>query len=76
MEYDVKEILDSQVRNNKIEYLVWWDGYDIEDSTWEPLDHLENAEEKINQFHERYPLRRGREGYIASQKLAYLEVGG
>ncbi|KAL3709190.1 hypothetical protein TMatcc_002980 [Talaromyces marneffei ATCC 18224] len=75
-EYEVKEILDSQVRHDKLEYLVWWDGYDIERSNWEPAEHLENAQEKIDQFHERYPLkeRPGRLYRVAGARL--IEGGG
>jgi hypothetical protein len=57
LEYEVKEILDSQVRNSKLEYLVDWVGYDPHKRSWEPASHLDHAPEEIARYHERYPDR-------------------
>src|ERR1700734_3877626 len=57
LEYEVKEVLDSRVRNNKLEYLVDWVGYDPHDPSWEPAAYLDHAPEEIARYHERYPDR-------------------
>ena len=49
-EYEVEEILDRQERREKMKYLVKWKGYMAEGNTWEGLENLENAREKIEEF--------------------------
>src|SRR4051812_18279645 len=39
-EYEVEEILKKRTYHGKTQYLVKWHGYNIEDSTWEPLSNL------------------------------------
>ena len=61
-EYEVEKVLDSRRRWNRLEYLVHWCGYDINERTWEPADNLVNAPQKVQEFHQRYshkpkPLR-------------------
>ena len=49
-EYEVEEILDRQERRGKTKYLVKWKGYMVEENTWEGLENLKNAREKIVEF--------------------------
>jgi len=49
-EYEVEEILDRQERRGKTKYLVKWKGYTAEKNTWERLENLKNAREKIEEF--------------------------
>ena len=49
-EYEVEEILDRQERRGKTKYLVKWKEYIVEGNTWEGLENLENAREKIEEF--------------------------
>jgi len=49
-EYEVEEILDRQERRGKTKYLVKWKGYMAEENTWEGLENLKNAMEKIEEF--------------------------
>ena len=43
-EWVVEEILDSKVVNQKLCYLVKWEGFRIEHNSWEPWDHLHAPE--------------------------------
>jgi hypothetical protein len=54
-EYEVEKVLDSRRRWGKLEYLVHWYGYDINERTWEPAENLTNAPQKVQEFHQRYP---------------------
>ena len=49
-EYEVEEILDRQERIGKTKYLVKWKGYTVEENTWEGLENLKNAMEKVEEF--------------------------
>ena len=49
-EYEVEEILDRQERRGKTRYLVKWKGYTAEENTWEGLENLKNAMEKVEEF--------------------------
>ena len=49
-EHKVKAILKKCTWHGTTQYLVQWEGYPIEDSTWEPLDNLTNAKDLITKF--------------------------
>ena len=49
-EYEMEEILDRQERKGKTRYLVKWKGYTVEGNTWEGLENLKNAMEKVEEF--------------------------
>ena len=49
-EYEVEEILDRQERRGKTRYLVKWKEYTAEGNTWEELENLKNAMEKVEEF--------------------------
>jgi len=54
-EYVVKEILDSRMFRRRLQYLVKWEGYGIENNTWEYAENLDNAAEVVADFHARHP---------------------
>ena len=49
-EYKVEEILDRQEKRGKTRYLVRWKEYTVEENTWEGLENLKNAMEKVKEF--------------------------
>jgi hypothetical protein len=36
----IEKIINKRKHQNRIQYLVSWTGFDIEDSTWEPITQL------------------------------------
>lgn len=48
--FNVANILDKKVINGKPYYYIEWEGYPLEDATWEPLKHLENCLDIVEKF--------------------------
>ena len=57
-EYEVVAILDSKFVHNKLYYLVDWLGYSPSERTWEPIEHVANAQDLVD-FHRQYPDKPG-----------------
>ena len=53
-EYEVESILDKRERTRgrgkTIQYLVKWKNYGLSDCTWEPLNHLSNAQQAVEDY--------------------------
>ena len=57
-EYEVEEVMDSRVSGRgggRLEYLVKWKNYPVEESTWEPAENLSNAKREMQKFHKANP---------------------
>ncbi|KIM34667.1 hypothetical protein M413DRAFT_35908, partial [Hebeloma cylindrosporum] len=50
-EYVVEEILNSCMFRRKLQYLVKWEGYGVENNTWENADNLAHAADAVTDFH-------------------------
>ena len=53
-EYVVEEILARREDPMGTQYLVKWEGYMYEDSTWEPEINLRQCRQKVAQFERKY----------------------
>ena len=47
-EYEVEKVLEKRFRKGRVEYFVKWKHFD--ETTWEPLKNLTNAEDLIVKF--------------------------
>ena len=54
-EYKVENILDSQIFQGKLKYLIHWKGYRIEEDEWRPLEDVKGARRLITKFHRLNP---------------------
>ena len=54
-EYNVEEVLAARKRGRGIQYLVKWEDYRHKENTWEPRQNLENAQEALADFYNKYP---------------------
>ena len=50
----MEEILDSQMVNRKLRYLVKWEGFGVEHNSWEPWDNV-HVLELVADFYRRHP---------------------
>ena len=50
-EYKVEKILDSQILHRKVEYLVCWKGYGVEEDEWHPIRDVQGSKQLIAEFH-------------------------
>ena len=48
-EHVADRVLRHRHRGCGLQYLVYWEGYDMADATWEPEGHLVNAPAKVSE---------------------------
>jgi hypothetical protein len=58
--WEVESILARRGVGRRVQYLVKWKGYSVDENTWEPLDNLQNADDAIQEFEQRQrePIQR------------------
>jgi hypothetical protein len=49
-QWEVDAVLNKKRVGNKVKYLIKWKGYSAYNNTWEPVEHLMNAREYIEEF--------------------------
>ena len=54
-EYEVEKILDSQIFCGKVEYLVRWKGYGVEEDEWQPSRDVRGSKWLVAEFHRTHP---------------------
>jgi len=53
-EYMVEEVIGKRLNHKgQTQYLIKWEGYPVEDSTWEPLENLTNIKSLIKFYEEK-----------------------
>ncbi|XP_041437915.1 uncharacterized protein LOC121399951 [Xenopus laevis] len=53
-EFEVEEILDSRLRGKRLQYLVKWKGFGLEENSWEPVSNIHTSD-LLEKFHGTYP---------------------
>lgn len=53
--YNIEKIITRKIKNNKKFYLIKWEGFPLDQCTWEPLSHLENVLYDVEIFDLNYP---------------------
>ena len=58
IEFEVESILSHRVRQygrgSRLEYLIHWKGYQSHDDRWEPLRNLENCQELVTAYDNKF----------------------
>ena len=53
--YDVENLITRRIIGKTSYYLIKWKGYPITDSSWEPISHLYNIIDMVNEFNANFP---------------------
>lgn len=69
--FEVKSILDSRMNSRMLEYYVWWEGYTLAESTWQPWTDLRRSPEAVKAFH-RSNKGRGKSGPPRSWREVHI----
>ena len=69
--YYVEKILDRRKVNDRYEYKIKWEGYPMNQSTWEPLENLKTAMELVEEYDNEHPFPKKLTG--KKRKLAKKE---
>ena len=54
-EYKVETILNSQILCGKVEYLVCWKGYGVDEDEWRSIHDVQGSKQLITEFHCTHP---------------------
>ncbi|CAG9315770.1 unnamed protein product [Blepharisma stoltei] len=58
-EFEVEAIIDSKLKKDGSKlYFVKWKGYPEEESTWEPIDHLEHCKKAIAEYEKNHRAKK------------------
>ena len=51
--YEVEQILNHRGIGNKRQYLCHWKGYDLHESTWEPISSFIHHRDLVNKYEQK-----------------------
>lgn len=73
-EWVVESILKKKGTGARTRYYVKWQGYPMEESTWEPVEHLEKAKEILQEYENQIRSRRRRGARVNNILCSHEEV--
>ena len=60
LEYEVEGILRDKGKGARRRFLVLWKGYPLSEATWEPVEHLDNAQDVLEDYLRRVSKRQAK----------------
>ncbi len=60
--WHVERVVDKQIKDGVLKYLIKWSGYDDIDNTWEPIQNLKGCDNLIQQFERDHLLKLRQQG--------------
>ena len=69
--WEVEKVVDSKFVRGKLQYKVWWKGYDRPDPNWQPEENLEGAPDAVAEFHRTHPNAPRRISRIAWSQIPF-----
>ena len=58
-EYVVEELLNSREHDGHGQYLVKWQGYALDEATWEPFENISHLKRLVQHYHQQHPNQPG-----------------
>ena len=58
--YNVEKILDRRKVKNKLLYKIKWEGYPMNQCTWEPLENLTTVIELVEEYDKSHPMKQNK----------------
>ena len=58
--YNVEKILDRRKAKNKLLYKIKWEGYPMNQCTWEPLENLSTVLELVEEYDRSHPMKQNK----------------
>ena len=58
--YNVEKILDRRMVKNKLLYKIKWEGYPMNQCTWEPLENLSTVLELVEEYDRSHPMKQNK----------------
>ncbi len=49
-DYNVEQIVDKQIDDGNVKYLVKWESFSSSENTWEPLENLKDSMDLVTEF--------------------------
>ena len=54
--YNIEKIIGRRMSKGKLEYKIKWEGYSMDECTWEPIENLETAKELVKEYDQLNPF--------------------
>ena len=61
-QYEVEQVLDVRLKDNKVQYLLHWKGFGIADRSWEDFDNI-NCRRLISEFYNNNMINIGHDDF-------------
>ena len=55
--YTIEKILDRKKEKGKYKYKIKWEGYPMDQCTWEPIENLQYAIGLVEEFNKNHPIK-------------------
>ena len=69
-EYPVEKIIGKRTIKGKVEYKVKWDGYPMDQCTWEPLRNLENVREMVEEYENKLLGEQKAKEFLSNKRIS------
>jgi len=70
--YNIEKILDRRYSGGRLEYKIKWEGYPMDESTWEPMKNLESVKELVEEYNRTHPIYSQKKGKSKKKENSFV----